>query len=98
MKIRFGIIGLGAIAARFAAVLNTAEGVELAAVAAREMGETAAFAEKFDAKKAYDSYLQLINDSEVDVIYIALTHNFHHDIVKLCLNSGKGVLCKSLWF
>lgn len=94
MKIRYGIIGLGVIASRFAKVLNTADGVELKAVASRDMGRSKAFADKFHALKAYDSYLDLINDDEVDVIYIALTHNFHYDIVKLCLNKGKGVLCE----
>jgi len=94
MNVRFGIIGLGIIASRFAKVLNTAKGVELAAVASRDKVKAEAFAEEFHSKKAYDSYLELIQDKEVDVIYIALTHNFHHDIVKLCLNSGKGVLCE----
>lgn len=98
MNVRFGIIGLGGIASRFAKVLNTAEGVELVAVASREMVRSEAFAEKFHAKKAYDSYLDLITDSEVDVIYIALTHNFHFEIAKLCLNNGKGVICEKPFF
>ncbi|MHB8065605.1 MAG: Gfo/Idh/MocA family protein [Ruminiclostridium sp.] len=94
MKVRFGIIGLGGIASRFAKVLNNAEGVELNAVAARDKAKAEAFSDKFNAKKSYDSYLELINDSEVDVVYIALTHNFHYEIVKECLNNGKGVLCE----
>jgi len=94
MKIRFGIIGLGGIASRFAKVLNNAEGVELNAVAARDKIKAEAFADKFNAKKSYNNYLELINDSEVDVVYIALTHNFHYEIVKECLNNGKGVLCE----
>lgn len=94
MKVRFGIIGLGGIAARFAKVLNTAEGVELAAVASREMERSRAFAEKYGSNKAYDSYSDLIKDKEVDVVYVALTHNFHYEIVKECLNNGKGVICE----
>ncbi len=94
MSIRWGIIGLGRIATRFVKVLNTADGVELNAVASRDKAKSRAFADAFHAKKSYDSYIDLINDSEVDVVYIALTHNFHYDIVKLCLNQGKGVLCE----
>ena len=94
MKVRFGIIGLGQIAARFAEVLNTVEDVELVAVASREKSKAEAFAAKFQAKKAYDSYEALIKDEEVDVIYVALTHNFHYEVVKLCLNNKKGVLCE----
>ena len=94
MKVRFGIIGLGGIAARFATVLNTAQGGELNSVAASDMGRAEAFKEKFGAKKAYDKYINLIKDDEVDVIYIAQTHNFHFDMVKLCLNNNKPVICE----
>ncbi|MDF2984561.1 MAG: putative dehydrogenase [Eubacterium sp.] len=94
MKVRFGIIGLGGIAVRFAKVLNTAEGVELSAVASREMERSKAFAEKYGSKQAYDNYSELIKDKEVDVVYVALTHNFHYEIVKECLNNGKGVICE----
>lgn len=94
MTIRFGIIGLGAIASRFAGVLNTMEGMTLAAVASKDKVKAENFAAKYGSKKAYDNYLQLIKDEEVDVIYVALTHNFHHEIVKLCLNNNKAVLCE----
>jgi predicted dehydrogenase len=94
MTVRFGIIGLGIIAARFATVLNTVPGVQLTAVASSDPAKAAAFAEKFGAPKAYDNYLDLIRDSEVDVIYIGLTHNFHYEVTKLCLNLDKPVLCE----
>lgn len=94
MGIRYGIIGLGDIATRFVKVLNRVENVELTAVAARDKAKAEAFAEKFNASKAYDNYIELINDEEVDVVYVALTHNFHYDIVKHCLNKGKSVLCE----
>ncbi|GFZ33983.1 dehydrogenase [Clostridium zeae] len=94
MKVRFGIIGLGGIAARFAKVLNTAQGVVLNSVAASDMGRAEVFKENFGAKKAYDKYIDLIKDEEVDVIYIAQTHNFHFDMVKLCLNNNKPVICE----
>ncbi|HEX2944975.1 MAG TPA: Gfo/Idh/MocA family oxidoreductase [Clostridia bacterium] len=94
MKVRFGIIGLGGIANRFASVLNTAEGVELHAVAASDEKRAVEFAEKHGAVKASKSYLELIGDKDVDVIYISLTHNFHYDMIKLCLEHGKSVICE----
>lgn len=94
MGIRYGIIGLGDIATRFVKVLNTVEGVELVAVAARDKAKAEAFSNEFHAKKSYGSYIELIEDKEVDVVYVALTHNFHYDIVKHCLNNGKAVLCE----
>ena len=94
MVVRFGIIGLGTIANRFAGVLKQMEGVTLEAVASRDMIRSVEFAQKYEAIKAYDSYDDLINDDEVDIIYIALPHNFHYDIVKKSLNHNKAVLCE----
>lgn len=94
MKTRFGIIGLGGIAARFANAMQAVDGAELVAVASKDKSKAEAFAKKFSAKKAYNSYEDLVNDSEVDVIYIGLTHNFHFEAVKLCINNNKGVLCE----
>jgi len=94
MNIRFGIIGLGNISSRFAKVLNTVEGVELAAVASRDLERTKKFAKEFKAQKSYASYDEVINDPDVDVVYIGLTHNFHYDFTKKCLEAHKPVLCE----
>lgn len=94
MNVKFGIIGLGGIATRFASVLNSVEGIELISVASSDKTKAEVFANKFGAKKSYNSYVDLVNDAEVDVVYIALTHNLHFEAVKLCLNNKKGVLCE----
>jgi predicted dehydrogenase len=94
MELRFGIIGLGGIAERFAAVLNTAKGASLAAVASRDKARSEAFARRFGAAKVCGSYLDLIRDPEVDAVYIALTHNFHYEYARACLEAGKALLCE----
>ena len=94
MNVRFGIIGLGGISHRFAKVLKTAKDVELTAVASREQSRSEEFARQFGAKKAFDSYLKVIEDPEVDIIYDGLTHNFHYEMTKLCLEHHKAVLCE----
>lgn len=94
MSTRFGIIGLGAIANRFATVLGTVPEATLVAVASRDMARSLAFAEKYQATKAYDNYDTLIQDPEVDIIYVALTHNFHVDLVAKCLANKKAVICE----
>ena len=98
MNVRFGIIGLGVISDRFAAVLNTADGVELAAVASSDEMRAVAFAKKHHAAKASKSYLDLVEDKDVDVVYIGLTHNFHYEAIKLCIEHGKGVICEKPMF
>lgn len=92
MNVKFGLVGLGYISKRFASAMKLVEGVELSTVASREQARSEEFAEKFGAKKAYDSYLDLIRDPAVDVVYIGLTHNFHLEIAKLCLQEHKAVL------
>jgi predicted dehydrogenase len=94
MNIRFGIVGLGGISRRFAKALNSVDGVELTAVAASDPAKAKAFASEFGAKKVCQSYADLINDKEVDAIYIGLTTNFHYEITRQCLEQHKAVLCE----
>lgn len=93
-KINWGIIGLGKIASKFATDLQLSDTAILHGVASRSMNKAVAFAEKFNAKKAYDSYEALANDPEIDVIYIATPHVFHFENTMLCLQHNKAVLCE----
>jgi predicted dehydrogenase len=93
-KIRWGIIGLGNIANKFATDLATVENTELIAVASRNMQNANEFAEKHHAKKAYSSYLELAKDPNVDAVYIATPHSFHKEHTILCLQHKKAVLCE----
>jgi predicted dehydrogenase len=94
VKVSFGIIGCGGIARKFAdAVLKTSQ-TELYAVAAREKSRAEAFAKCFGNPKAYGCYEELMNDPKVDVIYVAVTHNAHYQVVKDCLLHHKNVLCE----
>jgi len=92
--VRFGILGLGGIANRFASVLVKTQGVSLVSVAAMDLGRSREFADKYGSVNAYDSYDQLIAEEGVDVIYVATTHNLHLELVKKCLNGGKAVICE----
>lgn len=94
MTVKFGLIGLGKISARFAKVLKTVKGVELTAVASSDPVRSQDFAKKYGTQKAHATYQDLIDDPDVDVIYIGLTHNFHYAIAKKCLSQHKSVLCE----
>jgi predicted dehydrogenase len=93
-NIRWGIIGLGKIANKFATDLVTIENIELVAVASRSQQNADEFAAKYNCKKAYNSYLALVNDPEVDAVYIATPHSFHKEHAILCLQHKKAVLCE----
>jgi predicted dehydrogenase len=94
MNVRFGILGLGWISTRFARVLQTMEGVELAAVAGRDLDRARDFGQTYGAQKAYDNYMDLIADDSVDAVYIGLLNNRHLELGKICLEHHKAVLCE----
>lgn len=93
-KVRWGIIGPGKIAHNFASDLQLSETGILYGVASRSIERATTFAEKFNAKKTYNSYEALANDPEIDVIYIATPHVFHFENTMLCLQQKKAVLCE----
>lgn len=93
-KIRWGIIGLGNIAHKFASDLLTVDDAELYAVASRNQENANAFAKQYNAKKTYGSYDALANDDKLDAVYIATPHSFHKAHTLLCLEKGIAVLCE----
>ena len=92
--IRWGIIGLGHIAKKFAQDLATVNGSVLHAVASRNSDRASTFAHTFNATFSYDSYDLLVKDPLVDAIYIATPHSFHKEHTILCLQHKKAVLCE----
>ena len=91
---RWGILGAGRIAEKFCTAIEVVEGSEVYAVASRDLSRAKEYAEKFNAKKYYNSYDDLVKDENVDIVYIATPHAFHLEQVMLCFNNGKAVLCE----
>lgn len=92
--IKWGIIGCGKIANKFASDLNTLSNAKLQAVASRDLSRASDFAEKYNACTAYNSYEDLAKDATVDAVYIATPHSFHASHAILCLEHKKAVLCE----
>ena len=93
-KIKWGILGCGRIAYKFAEGLKVLHDAILEAVASRTEGKAEIFGKTFGVQNIYKNYEELVNNPTMDVIYIATTHNFHYDNALLCLNHGKPVLCE----
>jgi len=91
---KWGILGPGKIARKFAEGLAEVPGAELYAVASRSIAKAEEFAKEFNAPKFYGSYEDLVKDEEVDIIYIATPHVFHYEHSLLCLKHKKAVLCE----
>ena len=92
--IRWGILATGGIAEKFAADLALVPDQVLAAVASRRSEVAEAFAGRFGAERAHGSYQALLDDPDVDVVYVATPHSRHLEDVEACLAAGKHVLCE----
>ncbi|MFI3312603.1 MAG: Gfo/Idh/MocA family oxidoreductase [Eubacteriales bacterium] len=91
---KMAILGAGAIAQKMATTIREMPEITSYAIAARELVRAQAFADEFGFEKAYGSYLEMVEDPEVQLVYVAVPHSFHCDCVKLCLEHGKNVLCE----
>lgn len=89
--IRWGFLGTGGIAASMAADLHHGNNM-LYAVAARDADRAAAFAARFDASHSHGDYRSVVEDPDVDIVYIATTHPFHRDQALMAIDAGKHVL------
>ena len=93
-KLRWGIIGTGGIAKKFAAALAEAETGELVAVGSRAQGTADAFGEAFAVPRRYATYERLLADDEVDAIYNSLPNHLHLEWTVAAARAGKHVLCE----
>lgn len=93
-KIRWGIMGTGRIAGVFCNMLKDLEQAQIYAVASRNQEKATEFGAKYGATACYGTYEELVQDPQVDIIYIATPIACHYENVKLCLNAGKHVLCE----
>lgn len=93
-KIRWGILGTGTIAHKFASDLKRVENAELVAVGSRSLQGAKVFCGEFDIPLSFGSYEELAACNEIDIVYIATPNHLHHPNTLLCLNHGKAVLCE----
>lgn len=93
-KIRWGILGTGAIAHKFAEGLSVLPDAQLVAVGSRSQSAADQFGDQYRVPHRHASYEALVNDPEVEVIYVSTPHPMHKDNTLLCLAAGKAVLCE----
>lgn len=93
-KLKWGIIGCGNIANKFCNDLALIERAEICAVASRSIEKSELFAQTHNVKTAYGSYIDLFNDPEIDIVYIATPHSSHAELSIQAMQHGKHVLCE----
>lgn len=91
---KVAIMGAGAIGSTMARTINELKHPEITlyAVASRSLEKATAFARDFRVPKAYGSYTQMLEDPEVDLVYIATPHSEHYENAKACIAHHKAML------
>jgi predicted dehydrogenase len=92
-RLRWGILATGNIAHQFAKGLKLSQTGELVAVGSRTLERAQEFATQHGGK-AYGSYQEVLNDPNVDAVYIATPHHTHMDDTIAAAKAGKGILCE----
>ena len=94
-KVKWGVIGAGGIADRRTIPgMMLAKNAELVAVMEINMELAEKLRAKYNAKRAYDNYKDLIADPEVECVYIASPVTNHLEQVIAAAEAGKHILCE----
>lgn len=93
-RVRWGILGTSFISREMAAAINESAKGQLDAVASRDADKAQDFAEKFPVPRLYSSYQDLLDDPNLDAVYIGLPNHLHREWTLKALEAGKHVLCE----
>jgi len=94
MTTRWGILSTAHIATKVAKAIERAHGATAVAVASRSMEKAKAWADKHGIPKAHGSYQALLEDPEIDAVYIPLPPALHREWVLQAAQYGKHILCE----
>lgn len=93
--VKWGILGTANIAKGCTIPgIKLAKNAELYAIAGRSIEKAKSFADEFGFKKYYGTYEELLQDKDVQAVYIPLPNNLHKEWVIKALKSKKHVLCE----
>ena len=94
-KVKWGVLGTAYIFERDTALgMQLADNCELTAIAGRNSEKANAFKEKYGFQKAYGSYEELLEDPEIEAVYIPLPNTLHYEWTIKALQHAKHVLCE----
>jgi len=93
-RVAWGIVGPGSIATEFAQGLTELDSGTLAAIASRDTGRRVSFGNRFGIERArcYSNYGDILDDRDIEAIYIATPNPFHAELAIRAMRAGKHVL------
>lgn len=92
--LRFGVLGTGRITRRVGPAIARTAGAELSAVASRNATRAAAWAAEHGSPRSYGSYAELLDDPDLDALYIALPPTLHREWTIRAAERGLHILCE----
>ena len=94
--IRWGIIGLGNMAQKFAHSIKETDNAKLVAISSLNKEKLKIFKNNFQINKdlVFNNYNDLIKCDEIDAVYIATLNDTHLNLIKLCAENKKNILCE----
>ena len=91
---RYGILSTSSIAPRFIAGVRQAQAGEIVALSSRTLQKAEEKAKLWGIPKAYGSHEALLNDPDIDIVYISTVNALHYPWAKAALEHGKHVVCE----
>ena len=93
-KLRWGFVGTGKIAQRIMVAFELVPEAEVVAAYSRNIKAMQEFCDQWEIPKRYETVDELVNDPEVDIVYLATPHIVHYEHTIKALQAGKHVLCE----
>lgn len=94
MELCYGILSTSSIAPRFIAAVRIANAGRIVALSSRILDKAQEKAAQWDIPKAYGSHAELLEDEEVNIVYISAVNAQHYPLAKAALEAGKHVVCE----
>lgn len=93
-KVKTGILGAGHMSGKIMHTMYEVKNIMPVAIASRNKERAEKFAKKYKLEKFYGSYMEMLKDPEIHLVYIATPPSEHFNQMKMCLDMGKAVFCE----
>lgn len=93
-QLRYGILSTSSIAPRFIAAVRAIGGGEILALSSRSLEKAKQKAIEWNIPRFYGSHRELLEDKEVNIVYISAVNAQHYPLAKMALQAGKHVVCE----
>jgi len=93
-SLRWGLLSTARINRRLIPAIRAAERAELVAVASRDQARAEAYAAEWEIPRALGSYEAMLDDPDIDAVYVSLPNRLHAEWTVRAAQAGKHVLCE----